>query len=170
LLKEALCRSERVADANIHTSRPGVGYTCRATNQTNAGAILVVDTRNPGVHRGALGEVVDIADRILVGLATAAAVALPLNLALAYLTRKLPGPTGMVAPSRSRPPSRRLRRWRFPLLLLYPPLSKKLPKLLEAPSAKSSQVAGCGDGMAKSRLQCRRSCRGPIPTFSGPER
>ncbi|MPM94363.1 hypothetical protein SDC9_141509 [bioreactor metagenome] len=62
LREKASCRSERVADADIHTSRPGVGDTCRAADQANAGAILVVDTRNPGVHRSALGEVVDISD------------------------------------------------------------------------------------------------------------
>src|SRR2546429_2588071 len=71
-LEKALCRSERVADTQIHTGRAGVGHTRRAADQADAGAVLVVHTRQPCVQRGALGELVDISDRILVGLAAAA--------------------------------------------------------------------------------------------------
>src|SRR5256885_373543 len=55
-LEKALCRSERVADTQIHTGRAGVGHTRRAADQADAGAVLVVHTRQPCVQRGALGE------------------------------------------------------------------------------------------------------------------
>ena len=65
-------RSERVADAQVHTARAGIGNTRGAADQADAGTVLVADVRHTSVQRGALGQVVDISDRILVGLAAAA--------------------------------------------------------------------------------------------------
>ncbi len=153
LLKEALCRSERVADANIHTSRPGVGYTCRATNQTNAGAILVVDSRNPGVHRGALGEVVDIADRILVGLATAAreGCGVTAELGAGVLDAEAAWPDGdgsaqveaVHLPGGSAAGG-------FPLHAVVSTIEHETTEVVGSAQRQVFQVAGCGDGTGRS--------------------
>ena len=152
-LEKALCRSERVADAQIHTGRAGVGHTRRAADQADAGAVLVVDARQPGVQRGALGEVVDISDRIFVGLAAAAregrGVAAELGAGVLDAQAACPHGDGCAQVETVHLPGGCAVDG-LPLQAVVSAIEQETAEVVRGAQHQVFQIAGCGDGAGRS--------------------